>query len=164
MATKIIVSNSTPLINFATINEIQILRKLFKQIIIPQAVWQEVVIRGWRESAPLIEKADWINKESIADHRLCNILSKELDLGEAEAIVMAIEFNADLILLDELEARNLAEIQGLKYMGSIGCLTLAKRLGLITKIKPLLDHMINKARFWVSKELYDFVLLDNREL
>ncbi len=53
MATKIIVSNSTPLINFATINEIQILRKLFKKIIIPQAVWQEVVIeRAARISTP----------------------------------------------------------------------------------------------------------------
>jgi len=164
MATRIIVSNSTPLINFATINELDLLRKLFKQIYIPQAVWQEVVIRGWRESAILIEKTDWIRKKSITHHRLCDILNKELDTGEAEAIVLAIELNADLILLDESEARNFAEIQELKYMGSIGCLTLAKSLGLIAKIKPLLDQMIDKARFWVSKELYEFVLQDNQEL
>jgi predicted nucleic acid-binding protein len=63
-----------------------------------------------------------------------------------------------------MEARNFADIQGLKYMGSIGCLALAKRLGLIAEIKPLLDKMIDKARFWVSKELYDYVLLNNQEL
>lgn len=78
--------------------------------------------------------------------------------------MLAIELNVDLILLDESEARNFAEIQGLKYMGSIGCLTLAKNLGLIAKIKPLLDQMIDKARYWVSKELYEFVLQNNNEL
>lgn len=56
MASRLIVSNSTPLINFATIGEFDILRKLFAQIYVPQAVWREVVIKGWRESAILIEK------------------------------------------------------------------------------------------------------------
>ena len=163
MATRIIVSNSTPLINFATIGELDLLRKLFDQIFVPQAVWQEVVIKGWRESATLIKKTEWISKKAITDHRLCDTLNKELDTVEAEAIVLAIELNADLLLLDESEARNFAEIQGLKDMGSIGCLTLAKSLGLIAKIKPLLDQVIDKARFWVSKELYEFVLKDNQE-
>ena len=164
MATRIIVTNSTPLINFATIGELDLLRKLFNQVFIPQAVWEEVVTRGWRQSASLIEKAEWISKKSITEQRLRHILSTELDTGEAEAIVLAIELNADLILLDESEARNFAEIQGLKYMGSIGCLTLAKSLGLIPKIKPLLDQMIDKARFWVSRKLYEFVLQNNQEL
>ena len=79
MATRLIVSNSTPLINFATISELDLLRKLFNQIFIPQAVWQEVVIRGWRESATLIEKTEWISKRSITDQRLCGIINKELD-------------------------------------------------------------------------------------
>ena len=76
MATKIIVSNSTPLINFATINEIQILRKLFKQIIIPQAVWQEVVIRGWHESAPLsaITFAELMNGAKKSQRVEANVL------------------------------------------------------------------------------------------
>ena len=164
MASRLIVSNSTPLINFATIGEFDILRKLFAQIYVPQAVWREVVIKGWRESAILIEKTEWIIKKPITHRRLCDILNKDLDTGEAEAIVLAIELNVDLILLDESEARNFAEIQGLKYMGSIGCLTLAKNLGLIAKIKPLLDQMIDKARYWVSKELYEFVLQNNQEL
>lgn len=164
MATRIIVSNSTPLINFATINEINILRQLFKQILIPKAVWQEVVTSGWPETSNLIKKADWIVEEPISDFRLSKALDRELDKGEAEAIVLAIEVSADLILLDELEARNIAEIQGLNYMGSIGCLALAKKLGLIAKIKPSLDKMIDKARFWVNQELYNYVLLDNQEV
>ncbi|MEA3359723.1 MAG: DUF3368 domain-containing protein [Thermodesulfobacteriota bacterium] len=164
MATRIIVSNSTPLINFATISELDLLRKLFNHVYVPQAVWQEVVIRGWRESAILIERTEWISKTSITQQRLCDSLNKELDSGEAEAIVLAIELNADLILLDESEARNFAESQGLRYMGSIGCLTLAKSLGLIARVKPLLDKMIDKSRFWVSKDLYEFVLQDNQEI
>jgi hypothetical protein len=164
MASRIIVSNSTPLINFAAVNEINILKELFKQILIPKAVWEEVVTRGWPETSNLIKKADWIVEEPISDLRLSKTLDRELDKGEAEAIVLAIEVSADLILLDELEARNIADIQGLNYMGSIGCLALAKRMGIIGEIKPLLDKMIHKARFWVNKELYNYVIIDNQEV
>jgi predicted nucleic acid-binding protein len=164
MAPRIIVSNSTPLINFATINEINILRELFKQILIPKAVWHEVVTTGWPDTSENIEKSEWIVEGSISDLRLSRTLERELDKGEAEAIVLAIEVSADLILLDELEARNIADMQGLNYMGSIGCLALAKRIGLIDEIKPLLDKMIDKARFWVNKELYSYVLINNQEV
>lgn len=125
---KIVVSNSTPLINFATINQLDLLRKLFGQIFIPQAVWDEVVIKGSRyESAILIKQAEWIKRKSIADKKFCSLLKQELDTGEAEAIVLAIELKADLILLDETEARSFAETLGLNFIGSIGCLVLSKR-------------------------------------
>lgn len=162
---KIVVSNSTPLINFATINQLDLLRKLFGQIFIPQAVWDEVVIKGSHyESAILIKQAEWIKKKSIADKKFFSLLKRELDSGEAEAIVLAIELKADLILLDETEARSFAETLGLNFIGSIGCLVLSKKLGIITHIKPFLDEMISKAKFWVSESLYKIVLKDNQEL
>jgi hypothetical protein len=165
MDEKIIVSNSTPLINFATVNQLDLLEQLFGQIFVPQAVWDELVIKGADyASATLIKEAKWIKRKSITNQKLCNVFRKELDSGESEAIILAMELNANLILLDETEARTFAEKLGLDFMGSIGCLVLAKRLKIIPQIKPLLDEMISKARFWISKELYETILKDNQQL
>jgi predicted nucleic acid-binding protein len=66
--------------------------------------------------------------------------------------------------MKSINVKIIADMQGLSYMGTIGCLALAKRLGIISKSKPLLDKMIDKARFWLSQELYNYVLLDNQEI
>ena len=87
----------------------------------------------------------------------------DLDLGEAEVITLALEQNAELLLLDEIAGRTVAKFHNIPFMGSIGCLVEAKRTGIIPKIKPLLDAIVSEARFWVSEGLYRRVLSDNGE-
>ena len=164
MDEKTVVSNSTPLINFANIGQLEILQVLFGRIVIPEAVWEEIVVKGSNyPPSQLIKDLRWISRKDITSRELYDILECELDKGEAEAIILAGDLKADLVLLDETEARGYAERQGLFYMGSIGVLTLAKKSGVIPKVKPLLDEMINRADFWISKNLYNAVLKDNRE-
>jgi predicted nucleic acid-binding protein len=85
-------------------------------------------------------------------------LRENLDPGEAEAIVLAIERGADLLLVDERRGRRTAAAAGLTVIGLLGVVILAKRSGLIDFAKPVLDELIQIARFWVGPELYAEVL------
>jgi len=51
----------------------------------------------------------------------------------------------------------------IKFTGSIGCIVEAKKLGIISSVKPILDEMRIKARFWINPKLYQRVLDDNHE-
>lgn len=97
-----IVSNASPLINLAWIDRLDLVQQLFGEIWIPEAVWQEVVVHGaGQPGAQEIQNASWIQRRTIEDINLVHSLQQDLDAGEAEAIVMAIETQADLLLMDE---------------------------------------------------------------
>ncbi len=161
MAEKLVVANSTPLINFATIDRLDILRKLFKHIIVPPAVWKELTEKGSAYvSADKIKNVAWIKVISIKEDNFLRIIKLKIDEGEAEAIALAIQSKASLVLLDEIDARDIAQNIDLNVIGTIGCLLLAKKLKFISEIKPLLDKIIKDAKFWINKELYKKIISD----
>ena len=103
----IIVSDTSPIINLAQIDLLYLLPKLYGQIIIPYAVYDEIVIKGVNEpGSHEIKTADWVSVKNCKNIQLLNELRGELDGGEAEAIVLAIELNADKILMDEQIGRH----------------------------------------------------------
>lgn len=85
-------------------------------------------------------------------------LSNELDIGEAEAIALALEMKVDQVLIDERRGRMVAARLNLGYTGILGILVEAKSQKLIFAVKPLLDALINQAGFWVAEPLYMRVL------
>ncbi len=85
-------------------------------------------------------------------------LLNELDIGEAEAIALAVEIQADQVLIDERRGRLVASRLNFSYTGILGILVEAKSQNLIAEVKPLLDELINKAGFWIAEPLYDSVL------
>jgi predicted nucleic acid-binding protein len=87
-------------------------------------------------------------------------LRKDLDRGEAEAIVLAIERRADLLLVDERRGRRAASAAALKVIGLFGVVARAKQAGLIDLAKPVLDELIQIARFWIGPDLYAEVLAE----
>jgi predicted nucleic acid-binding protein len=86
------------------------------------------------------------------------VLQMELDVGEAEAIALAKELAADLLLMDGRRGRDIAARLGLRVIGLLGVLIEAKHRGMIPAVKPILDDLKAKAGFWVSQQLYARVL------
>lgn len=152
-----VVCNSSALIALSAINQLRLLRKRFegKKVFIPQAVLREVVEEGrGQPGAREVEEADWINVRSIRNRFMVRLLETELDRGEAEAIVLAHEIGAEIIILDEREARRVVTRMGLKPLGTIGILIWAKREGLIHSLQEQLKTLQEEGRFRISPELY----------
>lgn len=154
-----IVSNTSPIINLAMIGELDLIQKLYVTIYIPQAVFDEIVIKGIGQAgAEQIKNSAWIKVQPIQNSLLVKSLSLQLDKGESEAITLAIEMSASLILLDEKRGRNIANQFNLRPFGLLGMLIQAKKTGLVPAIKPLIDRLRNHAGFWIDNKLYQTVL------
>jgi len=151
-----IVSNTTPIISLLKINRLELLQKLYEQICIPKAVYNEIEAGKSKGYYKDLSKIDWISIIEIQDKQAVKYFL-DLDAGEAEAIVLATELNADLIVLDEKLGRFHAKHADLKVTGTIGILIKAKSEGLIEKIEPLLNELTDKD-VWISEKLKDEIL------
>ncbi|BAD84401.1 predicted nucleic acid-binding protein, containing PIN domain [Thermococcus kodakarensis KOD1] len=142
----IVVSDSGPLIALAKIEKLELLRELFGEIVIPRAVWAEVVEKGrGRPGSREVSEAEWIKVQDVNDRLSVEILMKEIEIGEAEAIVLARELNADLLVLDERIPRIIAKSLGIKVAGTLALLFIAKERGLLKEdLEPLLLELRTK--------------------
>ncbi len=155
----IVVSNTSPIINLAAVGQLNLLHQLYGELIVPQAVYDEIVVAG--EGLPgsaEVATSDWIHPQSAANRTAVTALQSELDPGEAEAIALAVELNADMLLLDERIARRIASRFGLPFVGILGVLLEAKAQGLVVDVKPIVDQLISQAGFWIDSRLYARVL------
>jgi len=151
----IVVSNTSPIINLAAIGKLDLLKPLYGSIFIPQAVYYEVTVIGVGQSGAMeVQTLEWIEIREVKDRVLVTTLQAELDDGESEAIALAIQLKADIILLDERRGRQVAHRLGLRFIGLLGILVEAKHKGYIPKVKPLLDDLVAKAGFWIGHKLY----------
>lgn len=149
-----VVSNSSPLIGLARINQLQVLQRLYSKLYLPTAVWNEVVVQGaGQPGAAAVQQADWIRQTSVRNIPLLVSLSQELGAGESEAIVLAQELPADLLIVDERHAREKARRLGIRVTGVLGVLMEAKSHGLLKAVKPVIDDLRKIAGFHVSPTL-----------
>ena len=156
----IIVSNTSPITNLSAIGQLQLLQQLYGEIIIPSAVFQELT--QWGDSIPgakEVKASNWIQVKPLTNIHLVQLLKNQLDEGESSAIALALELNADWLIIDEQLGRQISSQHNLKITGILGILIEAKRQGLIPLVKPMLDDLINIARFWISTSLYNRILL-----
>lgn len=148
------VSNSSPIMNLAAIGRLGLIKLKFGNVVIPDAVWCEVVIDGKGKSgAEDVENSDWIKIQSVRDKALVKALEKDLDSGESEAITLAVENNADVLLLDDKSARLIAANLGLNIIGIVGILIWAKKKGIIEQLSKELENLRKKANFRMSEDL-----------
>ena len=156
-----VVSNSSVLIALSSIQRLALLSDNFDKVYIPESVWDEVVNNGiGKPGYAEIKDANWIEVRKINNKDLVTALNEFLDLGEAEAIALAIEMIVDLILLDEKDARLIAVKYNLKTLGTVGLLIRAKKKGKITQLKPELDKLINEGNFRISEDIYNRTLTE----
>ena len=145
----IIVSDSSPLLSFAILGLLDLLNDLFEAIIVPTAVYEETSV----SKKPHSEKIKSFLHDKVVpvkDGIAVKLLEKEIDPGEAEAIVLALEKNIHDIFIDDPKGRRAARTHGLVPIGTIGALLQAKREKRVKKIKPLLDKLMrNKIRIGI---------------
>jgi predicted nucleic acid-binding protein len=150
----IVVSDASPLISLAAIDRLDLLRRLYHEVIIPEAVRREVVLTApGAAGAADVAGANWIKVRSVEDRTLVEALRVTLDVGEAEAIALALEVHADLLLVDERRARSVAQRLGQPVIGVLGVVVEAKLSGLISAVGPLLEDLTERAGFRVSEAL-----------
>jgi len=145
------VSNTTPINSLASIGKLSLLPELFGKIYIPQAVYDEIKSKksyGFQE----IDNHDF-EIVSIQGNDYLGFLLNELDQGEVEAIFLAKEIKADILIIDERMGYKIAQSQNLYSIGTLTVLHVAKEKQLIKNVKPLLDEMIKKGR-WYSEAVY----------
>jgi predicted nucleic acid-binding protein len=153
----IVVSDSGPLIALSKLSLLSLLHELFAEIVIPMEVWREVVERGkGKPGSDVVEKAGWVNVKEVNDLSV-DILSKEIERGEAEAIILAKELNADLLLLDEKIPREIAKSLGLKVTGTIGLIYIALKQGIADGDLEELVLELKRSGVWISEEIIEEV-------
>lgn len=156
------IANASTLIHLAGIGRLELLREFHGKVLIPPAVWQEVVTEGKGRAGSrevrAARRSGWLEIVPPQNRALVELLRQELDEGEAETIALAVEQRAEVVFLDEADARRAAEIYGLRKTGVIGILMRAKLQGKISSLKEELGRLREEAGFWIDERLYQRAL------
>jgi predicted nucleic acid-binding protein len=152
----IVVCDCSPLIALALCDKLDLLDLLFSEIVIPETVYNESTITGKHEAEKI---GKWAQGKvvSAVNMSIPQIIDLHLGKGESEAIALYWEKEADYLLVDEQKGRHVASSKGIKIIGTLGILLLAKQRGYISTIGPFLNILKNSnVRF--SEELYQKIL------
>ena len=130
----IVVSDTTPIISLLKMNRLQLLHCLFGRVYIPFAVFEELTGNPkYQEEVSVLRESDFIQVEEVANTGDVQTIKNDgLDIGESEAIVLAKQLSADILLMDEAKGRIVASRHGLQIMGTVGILLQAFKDGFLS--------------------------------
>ena len=149
---EIIISDTSCLILLTNIDELELLRKIGKTVYITPEINQE-----FGKSLP-----DWIKIKEPVDKHYQKLLERDIDKGEASAIILALETPGSILIIDDLKGRKVADEMDLKYSGSFGLILRAKQEGIITSIRPIIER-IRSTNFRYSEKLLESLLVQAGE-
>lgn len=149
---KIVVADSSCLISLSRIGKLAVLHELFGEIIIPEAVYYEVVIRAeGRVGSEEVKKAKWIKKQKVQNALAVRAFKVNLGAGESEAIALASERKVDFLILDDFKARQTAEELSLAVIGTVAVLQKAEEKGIIDNLQSVLQDLRNVGFYFLSQ-------------
>lgn len=156
-----IISDTSVITNLISIDHLFLVQSLYETVIIPQAVRDELSKchpQLFTEIQP--EASPILQVRKASDSKRVEALQKraKLDLGESEAIILALELKTELLLIDERRGRAEAQRLGIRITGLLGVLLEGKTKGFVKEIKPLMDLLIEDSTFWISPLLYNKIL------
>lgn len=156
----LVVSNTSPLWNLASIERLDLLHDQFPDIRIPQDVWRELQVGQDYPEVTRIQQArnaQWITVESLTNPYIQQSLMLELDRGEAAAIAIALELGINQVLMDETDGRTAAKAMGLRPIGILGVLLRAKWDGKIISVSREMLRLRHEAGFFIAESLFQYV-------
>lgn len=139
----IVVSDTSVITSLIHIGRLTLLQELHGTVLIPRAVHQELL--RTHESLP-----SFVEIRDAANHEMVARLTAEVDVGEAEAIVLCKELRADLLLIDEKLGRQVALREGVRIAGLVALVVEAKQRGLIDSVRKIVEQLEKDAGFRVS--------------
>lgn len=146
-----VVSNSSPLIVLFNCGQLELLQQLFGEVLIPEAVYQEVVHNTKnREQSEAIPQCNFIRVHPILTQPTS--FSHKLDRGEIEALILASTLKADYLLLDDKRAQKEAKLQGITFIPTFAVLLKAAQKGIIADFDAVLTELQQKNIF-ISRDL-----------
>lgn len=152
-----VVANTSPLLNLALVERLDLLEAQFSSVLVPEQVWDELTEgEDGVDDLERYRERDVLEIVPVEETELFREFRRELDRGESAALAHAIEIDAELVLLDEREARAAANRHELSRTGVIGVLLRGSRDGVVD-LREELDAL-GDAGFWISDELYERAL------
>lgn len=154
-----IVGDSSPLIALAIIGQLELLRQMYQRVIVPHTVWEEITVQGLGMPGALeISQIQWFEIQH-AEPKQLELLTVLVDRGEAEAIALAMLNHDSTVLLDDAQARRVAERFGVNRIGTLGILRRAKKAGLIGTLKPHIEQL-QLSGIFIRQSLVNAILHD----
>lgn len=153
-----VVVNTTPLIALSHVGQLDILKKLYGEIIIPEAVYRELSVKKDSICKKAVDRAlDWIQVDKIKNQMAKAMYKTQLHDGEVEVMILAKEIAADVVIIDDANAKKHAKYLGLPVTGTLGVLIKAKQNGYIDELKPVLQQMVENG-IYISQNLVELCL------
>lgn len=149
-----VVCNTSPLLVLAKIQRLDLLTRLYARLIIPGAVLDEIGVKADDAAAQIqaLVATPPVTLQRATPQALAG-LPVDLGPGEREAIALALETAADLVVLDDQAGRRLAQAHGLQVTGTVGVLVEAQARGLLPALRPELDRL-RAVGFWLAEAFY----------
>lgn len=159
-----VISNTTPLIALCHVGLLDVLKKIYGEIMIPQAVYQELSEKKESICKKQVDcSLNWIHVEKIENQMAKSMFKAQLHDGEVEVMILAIEKNADTVIIDDANAKKHAKYLKLPVTGTLGVLIKAKRQGYISELKPIIQEMRNND-IYISEDLMKICLEQVNEI
>lgn len=153
-----VVVNTTPLIALSHVGQLDILRKLYGEIIIPEAVYRELSVKMESTCKKAVDSSlSWIRVEKIQNQMAKSMYKTQLHDGEVEVMILSLELGADVVIIDDANAKKHAKYLKLPVTGTLGILIKAKQEGYVYELKPILYQMV-KNGIYISPKLIEVCL------
>ena len=153
-----VVVNTTPLIALSHVDQLDVLRRLYGEIIIPEAVYGELSIKTESICKKAVDNSlEWIRIKSINNEMAKAMYKTQLHDGEVEVMILSKEIAADVVIIDDANAKKHAKYLGLPVTGTLGVLIKAKREGYINELKPIFTQMVENG-IYISQSLMESCL------
>lgn len=152
-----VISNTSPIFYLSQIGQLELLKKLYTHMIVPEGVHEELK-KGQKigYDIPDVKQIPFIQIKTVENKTAMPLIS-DLDQGEKETLILSLELSNPLVLLDDKMGRKVAQLKNIKKTGTLGILVRAKQEKYIPSIKPLLDKLI-KNEFYVDSNTLKNVL------
>lgn len=163
----IVVADTTPIITLMKLQRLNLLEKLFETVFLPNAVYEELIANSkYPVEKQMIAKASFLERLEVSDRQSIKILREVvgLDAGESEAIALAEEKSADLLIIDERKGRRVAKQMELKIIGTIGILLQAFDCKILSKMEILsCVEELKYSNIRISDSLFELILVHMKE-